>query len=369
MRCDVLVAGGGPAGSAAAISLARLGHTIVLVDRERPAWRRLGESLAPSAVTLLRELGLEPSSVLRGQLACCSMQSSWGRDALRHTDLTLHPYGCAWHIDRRAFDAALLTAAEDVGVRVLRSAWLRCVAAIDGPQWHVELGTGATLEAAWLVDATGRTAVVARSVGAVRARSTRLTALGAHVDASHPLTETDSLVEACPSGWWFSAHMPQGRMAVALFCDPWSLPKRRADRGTFWQTALVRTEHTKRRVAATATPSRLFAAVADSARLKPVTGAGWTAVGDAAFAVDPLSSFGVCHALETGMRAATAIDSALRGDGAALNRYAQLVESRFHESERLRLSFYAMERRFPNAPFWQSVRSTRAPMRSAGARQ
>ena len=61
---DVMVIGAGPAGSATAITLARLGRRVLLVD-EQTAWRvKLGESLAPSAVGLIQhflgELPIDP---------------------------------------------------------------------------------------------------------------------------------------------------------------------------------------------------------------------------------------------------------------------------------------------------------------------
>ncbi len=83
------------------------------------------------------------------------------------------------------------------------------------------------------------------------------------------------------------------------------------------------------------------------------------AVGDAAVAFDPLSSLGINNALETGLRAAEAIHAALSGHEKALTPYASFLHDRLAESERLRLSFYAMEQRWRQEPFWRRRTSPR----------
>src|SRR5207244_3275274 len=81
-------------------------------------------------------------------------------------------------------------------------------------------------------------------------------------------------------------------------------------------------------------------------------GEGWLAVGDAACSFDPLSSLGLCNALESGRLAALAIDRAMRGDSSALSSYGATLKIRFDEFERLRLAYYAVERRWPASQFW-----------------
>src|SRR5262245_44559284 len=59
MRCDVLVMGAGPAGSAAALALARAGLDVVLADRHVfPRAKACGDALIPDALAARRRLGL-----------------------------------------------------------------------------------------------------------------------------------------------------------------------------------------------------------------------------------------------------------------------------------------------------------------------
>ncbi|MGH9418574.1 MAG: NAD(P)/FAD-dependent oxidoreductase, partial [Thermoanaerobaculia bacterium] len=96
-------------------------------------------------------------------------------------------------------------------------------------------------------------------------------------------------------------------------------------------------------------------AVASSAshRLDRLTGDGWLAVGDAATALDPLSSQGISKALRAGVRAAKAIREWLDGSAASLESYAGAVAAEYDVYLAARNRYYAMERRWNDAPFWQ----------------
>jgi len=87
---------------------------------------------------------------------------------------------------------------------------------------------------------------------------------------------------------------------------------------------------------------------ADSSHLGTVAGPQWWAAGDAAAAHDPLSSQGLIMALEAGVRVARAI--AGREDGA---NYAAWVRQTYAQYLVQWLGYYALEQRWPTAPFWQ----------------
>jgi flavin-dependent dehydrogenase len=89
----------------------------------------------------------------------------------------------------------------------------------------------------------------------------------------------------------------------------------------------------------------------------PVVKDGWVAVGDAASAYDPLSSLGICKALESGLRAGKAI-----AEG-RLDEYEAWVRSSFEDYLRTREAYYAMEQRWPASPFW---RARHRPVASKG---
>ena len=70
-----------------------------------------------------------------------------------------------------------------------------------------------------MADATGRPAHLARRLGARRLRYDRLVGAAALLRSPAPASDTYTLVEAVPAGWWYSALLADGRMAVAFMTD------------------------------------------------------------------------------------------------------------------------------------------------------
>ncbi|GGJ17500.1 NAD(P)/FAD-dependent oxidoreductase [Neoroseomonas lacus] len=116
---DVLVAGGGPAGAACAIMLARGGRRVVLVERETgPREKVCGEFLGADALACLAALGLDPFAL--GGVRIAEAQVARGRG----TAGFVLPFAAAG-LPRRVLDEALLDAAIASGVTLLRGASVR----------------------------------------------------------------------------------------------------------------------------------------------------------------------------------------------------------------------------------------------------
>ncbi|HEU4883779.1 MAG TPA: NAD(P)-binding protein, partial [Longimicrobium sp.] len=105
-----VVAGGGPAGCAAALALARAGRRVLLVDAA-PAGPPLGEALPPVGRALLGELGLLEGFLGQGHAPSHGNASAWGSGALAAHDFLRGVHGHGWHLDRARFDAGLRAAA------------------------------------------------------------------------------------------------------------------------------------------------------------------------------------------------------------------------------------------------------------------
>lgn len=343
---QVVIAGAGPAGCAAAIRLARAGRQVVLADPviDRPAAVKIGETLPSVAHTALADLGVDVRTLeLAGAARSAGTCTIWGGDDPVMRSALFDPTGGGWHLDRARFESLLQAAAATAGVRLINARV--CAAELER-------------DGLWLIDATGRRAELARSLGARRHRADLLVARFAMVDRQPDDVDAQTRIEADSGGWWYSAPAADDRRVVAYLTDADLLPAQLRT-ATGYAATLSRTAH----IRAGSGPGRCLdgphGTSANSARLTPVAGPGWVAVGDAALAFDPLSSQGILNALVTGILAADAVDAALDGQLDPLSRYQDTVATVWSTYRSNRLDAYSQERRWPTAPFWRRRTVTR----------
>jgi flavin-dependent dehydrogenase len=359
---DVVVVGGGPAGSATALSLARVGCSVAMLERSDYDKPRVGETLPPEVKAPLMRLGLWDLFRRDCPSSSPAIQSAWGSATLHERNHFYNPHGSGWHIDRRRFDAMLARAALEAGVALKTKA--RAVTCDPAPsgRWSIRVDNGNggdSMHARFLVDATGRSSAVARRLGARRVRHDRLVGIvgfftqGPEAPAPSPIT----LVEAVETGWWYSASLPDARLVAACMTDADLYAKDRRRSGSPWLEQLQRAAHTQARVRAWTLDSRPLIVQADSSRLDRACGDNWLAVGDAAHAFDPLSGRGVFSALESGTRAAHAVHGFFSGERRDVAAYADTASEEFNRFLALRRKYYGQEGRWPDSVFWQRRRT------------
>ena len=184
-RCDVLVMGGGPAGSTAAILLARRGYDVVLLEKSHHPRFHIGESLLPANLPLLERLGVA------SEVRAIGMEK-WGAEFTSPSDgrHQIFEFSGAWdsslalayQVRRSEFDEILIRRAGQAGAHVIEGCRAREVVFTNeggaGRGARVEAtgdaGTGLSFEARYLIDATGRDTLLGQKLGAKR-RSESLT--------------------------------------------------------------------------------------------------------------------------------------------------------------------------------------------------
>ena len=353
---DIAVVGGGPAGAAAALTLAREGAGVLLIEGGLYRRPRLGETLAPAGRPVLSRLGLLEAATA-ASIPSFGNESAWGSPGLDSLAFVFNPHGAGWHLDRPRFDQLLAEAAVAAGARW--ASGTRVAGCKPGPNgtWRIAVdrdgGTGA-MTARGVIDTTGRRATLARSVGARRVVQDRLVGLAVlfHGD---PVTGGPTRVEAAPEGWWYSAPLPPDRFMVMLMTDADLCRACGLTGAAAWHAALAQTVHTRERSSGVQPLwGRPRLASAASHRLVRDTGKGrWLAAGDAAMAADPLAGDGILRALVTGEAAGLAMIQWLDGRPEAAHAYEHWLDDRFARYLAKRSGYYAVETRWPAAPFWR----------------
>lgn len=347
---NAVIVGGGPAGAVAALVLARRGISVTVLESRAAPARKVGECLPPSLSPLLRRLGLEDLLRQDGHLRSLGNRFVWGSPQPGERPFLAGTQGDGWHVDRLTFEARLAERAQAAGAEWRWGSRLTRCERI-GDRWRLEI-QNEILEADFVADATGRVAHLARRLGAKRVRYDRLVGAAALLRSPAPDADTYTLVEAVPEGWWYSALLADGRLAVAFMTDGDLL-----DRNA-WQLLLARTQATRARLedhgyALEEAPRVL---PAETSRLDTIAGDGWIAVGDAAAAYDPLSSHGIGSAMGSGFYAGSAIADLLAGRLEARDAYLDVMQRSYGVCLDLQRQHYAQEGRWPEAPFWKRRR-------------
>ncbi len=307
LSVDVLVVGGGPAGSTLATRLAQLGHRVALVERERFPRPRLGEALTPGVLPLLQLTGAHRPVEQAGFPRVQSVVVDWDGRPRERVDEEAR----SLLVDRGRFDLLLLENARAHGVTVLQPAsvadrrW-------DGGRWRLRVDGADTadVDAPFLAAAGGRAHVL---------RGRRILA-GRRTICLHAYWQGPRLsrpgVQALPDAWCWGVPLPDAMVDLLIFVDPGHLRRDGRPAESAYLELLGRS---------------MFAAyVSDARRVSPVRGADSTPyrdaepvtgntirVGDAGLALDPISSSGVQKAVQTALSGAVVVNTLLRRPAAA----------------------------------------------------
>jgi flavin-dependent dehydrogenase len=353
----VVIIGGGTAGVATALSLAGRGISSTLLEAG-PGVKKIGETLSPEALPVLKALAIAHLPEDPRHLHCHGNIYNWG-DATeeKHFIYTTAEHG--WHLDRSHFERALIETARQRGVTVMDRCKLLQLGKTDGGKWDLEIRTDQNLThmtASFLVDATGRTAKVARSLGIQRKTYDTLTGVAAHFEVSaHRPIPKFTYVQAVADGWWYAAPLSTGTIVTVYMTDAELIDKNMQQLDGYWGK-LKQAPHIHALFPPDYQPQsvRLQVKSAATGHLEAVYGENWLAVGDAAYSYDPVSSYGMTSALGSGYYAGNAIVDCMSGSKVALPAYHHALEKAFSGYLPLWRRQYMQEMRWPGSPFWQA---------------
>jgi geranylgeranyl reductase family protein len=330
LSADIAVVGGGPAGAAAAITLARAGRDVVLVDKASfPREKCCGDGLTAGALRLLDQLGLDPATVASWQrVDDVVVRSPSGRTARFPLPRGQGTYAA---VARRAdLDAAVLDLARAAGAKVLDGHGCTGARAHrDGLVLDVD-GIG-EVSAGFAVGADGMWSPLRKYLGlATPGYLGEWHAFRQYFTGVGPSAAADLIVWFEPDllpGYAWSFPLPGGRANVGFGIQRGGKVERVQDMRALWPELLAR-PHIQEMLGANATAEGPHRAWPIPARVdRAVLAAGRALfVGDAAAATDPMTGEGIGQALVTGVLAAEAIVAAgIHGPGAVAARYQREV--------------------------------------------
>lgn len=366
---DVVIVGGGVAGTATALSLGGSCRVLIVESGDHRGFR-IGESLPPDARPVLQNLGVLEAFLSEGHLPCHGSCSCWGGDRLGYNDYLYNPNGHGWHLDRARFDRFLAGQAVNSGAVLATGARFSRSEALPGGGYELELvearNSTVRLTAGAVVDASGVSASFARSRGAKRIPDGGLHCryglydLPADGQNASPLTH----IEAVEDGWGYLARLPGDVQLAAFFTDP-KLARRTSVRDeTGWQELIASTRHVQARLqGGTFRRGSLRSHAVAIGYLQPSAGPDWLAVGDAAFACDPILSQGIYAALLAGQRAGRILGSEPAARTGHVPVSPRDAETNYRVSAARTRTLYKAETRWPDSPFWRHRQRDSQPAR------
>jgi geranylgeranyl reductase family protein len=352
---DVLVVGGGPAGSSVAVRLAAAGHDVTVVEQRSTAGvKACGDTVTPRAVAELAELGIHPVDLPHHRVLGVEMRHEARARPIPWPDHSELPSNGL--VSRRdLFDERLRLAAVEAGARVLMG-HAATTPIIDrgfvrGAQLSTPDGGTSSARARFVVVADGAGSRFGRVLGTSRDhRWPYAIAARTYFESSrtgHPWIEaTLGLADAngAPvAGYGWVVPVGDGTVNVGIGVLSTASDVKRINAlkllDAFAESVAERWRFDSR--APRDAPTRHRLPLGGS--VDPKMGPTFLVVGDAAGAANPFSGVGISTALMTGRLAASALDDALvTGDAASLQRYPTLLTDevgRYYKVGRLTARF------------------------------
>jgi flavin-dependent dehydrogenase len=322
-ECDVLVVGGGPAGSTVAALLAALGRDVVVVEKAQHPRFHIGESLLPANLPLFDRLGL--GTAIR-DIGLYKPGAEFVSDHYGKTNTFFFATAShliskhAYQVRRSVFDQVLFENCRARGARTVENTRVTDIDFDAGERPAVSALANDGAHMIWrprfVIDASGRDTFMASKLGikTVNKRNNTAAIFGHFMGVPRREGDAEGIITAylVDDGWFWMIPLPDGQMSVGLVGNP-GLFKNRAGgvEALFWDTVRASPSVAERMRSA-----RLVSALATTGNYSYTARTTWgdrfLMIGDAFTFVDPIFSTGIMIAMTSGVRGADIVDLCLR---------------------------------------------------------
>lgn len=354
---DVIVIGGGPAGSTAAALLAQKGFSVLVLEREKFPRFQIGESLLPYNMDLFDQLGI------RDQLESGEFLPKFGAtfitgDGELGYDFSFRRtlperYSRSYQVKREDFDDILLRNAARHGAEVREQVTVRNVDLASPERAVVETvsvdGTTERHEARFVVDASGHGTVVGAKLGErIDSPALKKVSFFAHYTNVAPAgegeVEGNTVIVVLRNGWFWMIPLSHGEMSVGLVLDRDEVRECGLSPEELLAKTIAAAPYVAKRMTNAERVSQVRARKDFSYRMRRLYGENFVLAGDAAGFIDPIFSTGVFMAMKSAAIVSDAVAEKLRdGKDRLLKNYERRFSAAFEKYLRFVSSFYTRE--------------------------
>jgi flavin-dependent dehydrogenase len=354
---DVIVIGGGPAGTTTATLIAQKGYRVSLYEREKFPRFHVGESLIPETYWTLKRLNMLDKMKASNFVVKRSVQfvSPNGKASAPFYFADNNPHECSntWQVVRSEFDHIMLNNSREHGVKAHEGARVMDVLFENdqavGVRVRTEDGVLREVRARVVVDASGQSGLLMNRLN-LRTWDPLLNkgAIWTYWENCHRDTGRDEgatviLQTNDRKGWFWYIPLHNNRVSVGIVAPFDDLFKNRGSHEQTYQEEVAKCIGATERLKGANRVAGYFATRDFSYRCTRVAGPGWVLVGDAFGFLDPLYSSGLLLALKSGEMAADAICEGLAANDvseATLGSWGPTLNRGIDRIRRLVCEFY-----------------------------